>query len=345
MGYSFAHQDKIIIFAQNHNEMIMCNSNEFIKEIIDYIRSVLDEKVTLSPLEKHLSDAIPIAITQNFKLYKGELLGHAVIFALTNDGNDMSPALLKRTFNLIENKCGCPVILVTDNIASYNIGRLTAQRSNFIVPKKQMFIPSLLVDLKKTKASGTDIKETIPPIAQCLVLYHLEVKSIDRYEAKDLMEIFPVSYATINRALRWLSEKGLVSLEGKKTKEIRLVYHGKELWEMAMPLLVSPVEKTVYCDSIPETGLMCGINALSEYTMINREYQDMFAVGKVDMHQSNISTDREYGAHRIEVWKYAPKMLSHTGTVDKLSLYLSLKDNEDERVQIELDNLINEIKW
>lgn len=49
--------------------MIMCKNYDFITEITDYIRSVLDEKVTLSPLEKHLSDAIPIAITQNFRLF------------------------------------------------------------------------------------------------------------------------------------------------------------------------------------------------------------------------------------------------------------------------------------
>lgn len=47
----------------------MCKNNDFIKEITDYIRSVLDENVILSPLEKHLSDAIPIAITQNFRLF------------------------------------------------------------------------------------------------------------------------------------------------------------------------------------------------------------------------------------------------------------------------------------
>lgn len=47
----------------------MCKNYDFITEITDYIRSVLDEKVTLSPLEKHLSDAIPIAITQDFGMF------------------------------------------------------------------------------------------------------------------------------------------------------------------------------------------------------------------------------------------------------------------------------------
>lgn len=55
-------------------------------------------------------------------------------------------------------------------------------------------------------------------MAQCLLLYNLEIKSIDRCETKDLMEIFQVSYATINRSLRWLSENGLVSLEGKRQR-------------------------------------------------------------------------------------------------------------------------------
>lgn len=323
----------------------MCNNSEFIKDTADYIFSVLDEKATLFPLEKQLSDTIPVAITQNFKLYKGALFGCTVIFAFANGGNDTTPAMLKRTFNLIENKCGCPVILVAENIASYNIGRLVAQRSNFIVPKKQMFIPSLLIDLKKSKTKGADIKETIPPIAQCMLLYNLEVKSIDRCEAIDLMDIFQVSYATINRSLRWLSENVLVSLEGKKTKEVRLVYYGRELWENALPLLVSPLDKTVFSDIIPEKSLECGINALSEYTMINKESVNMVAIDKTGIQQSGIATDKEYGTCRIEVWKYDPKLLSHTGTVDKLSLYLSLKDNQDERVQIELDNLINDMKW
>jgi hypothetical protein len=55
--------------------------------------------------------------------------------------------------------------------------------------------------------------------------------------------------------------------------------------------------------------------------------------------------NKEYGTNVVEVWRYDPRLLSKTETVDKLSLYLSLKDNEDERVQIELENLMNEIQW
>ena len=343
--YPFVFQNTIIIFAHNPSHEIMCKNNDCIKETAAYIYSVLNEKVSLSPLEKRLSDTMPIAVARNFKLYKGVLFGCTVIFALTNDGNVISPALLKRTFNLIESRCGSPVILVAESIASYNIGRLTAQKLNFIIPRKQMFMPSLLIDLKKTRTKGSDIKEIIPSIAQCLLLYHLEVTSIDGCGAKELMKIFQVSYATVNRSLRWLNKNGLISLEGGKTKEVRLSYCGKELWEKASPLFVSPVEKTLFSDSVPDESLKCGINALSEYTMINEEDMDMYAVGKTDVQRSDIPFDNEYGTFRIEVWKYDPKLLSRTGTVDRLSLYLSLKDNEDDRIKIELDNLINDMKW
>ena len=47
----------------------------------------------------------------------------------------------------------------------------------------------------------------------------------------------------------------------------------------------------------------------------------------------------------IEVWRYNPMLLAKSNVVDPLSLYLSLKTNEDERVRIELKNLINNVKW
>ena len=53
----------------------------------------------------------------------------------------------------------------------------------------------------------------------------------------------------------------------------------------------------------------------------------------------------EPGAFEIELWKYAPAHFAQDGTVDRLSLYLSLKDSADERVQSALDVLLGEMEW
>ncbi len=325
--------------------MIMCKNNDYINKAIVYISSILHEKVSLSPVEKQLINSIPVAFSQRFVLYRSVLLEHDVIFAFADDNDGLTPAQMKRTLNLLENKCGCPVIWITDNIVSYNVGRLIAQRVNFIIPQKQMFIPSLLIDLKKEKTIGTDITEVIPSIAQCIILYHIEMGSVEGKQAEELSDIFHVSYATINRALRWLHDKKLIQLEGVKTKRVRMIHTKKDLWKIALPLLVSPLEKTVFSDIKPDNGLECGINALSEYTMINREDRDMYAFTKMDIRNSEIKTDKKYGTYRIEIWRYDPKLLTHSEVVDKLSLYLSLVNHEDERVQIELDKLIADIQW
>ncbi len=208
-----------------------------------------------------------------------------------------------------------------------------------------MFIPSLLIDLKKMKTINADIKETMPALAQCILLYHIQVSSLDRMESADIEALFDVSYATVNRALRWLKENSLITLEGKKTKEIRFFYSNKELWETAFPLFNSPVEKVVYTDDTIEQAMESGINALSEYTMINSEKSHCYALTREELKKKNITTNNHFGENKIEIWRYSPFFLTNGHYVDTLSLYLSLKNNDDERIQIELENLINDIKW
>ena len=55
--------------------------------------------------------------------------------------------------------------------------------------------------------------------------------------------------------------------------------------------------------------------------------------------------DTKYGNNRMEVWHYDPALLTQTNEVDKLSLYLSMQGEEDERIYGALTGLINEIKW
>ena len=86
-----------------------------------------------------------------------------------------------------------------------------------------------------------------------------------------------------------------------------------------------------------------GVNALSAYSMINKEQQKSFAISK-DM-VKKISTNKLFGKTKLEVWRYTPGLLAGGNVVDPLSLFLSLKDDEDERIQMELDTLIENIRW
>lgn len=53
----------------------------------------------------------------------------------------------------------------------------------------------------------------------------------------------------------------------------------------------------------------------------------------------------EGASMQIEIWNYDPQLFDKDNIVDPFSLYFSLKENEDERVQKALINLREKIKW
>jgi hypothetical protein len=50
--------------------------------------------------------------------------------------------------------------------------------------------------------------------------------------------------------------------------------------------------------------------------------------------------DAEQATAKIEVWSYEPKLLGDNEAVDPLSLYLSLRNSADERIQQQIELLL-----
>ena len=71
----------------------------------------------------------------------------------------------------------------------------------------------------------------------------------------------------------------------------------------------------------------------------------MVAIGPKEYRAIKQSTDPTHGENEVQVWMYNPGNLAKNFLVDKLSLYLSLRDSSDERVQKELKSLIEEMTW
>jgi Tfp pilus assembly protein PilO len=49
--------------------------------------------------------------------------------------------------------------------------------------------------------------------------------------------------------------------------------------------------------------------------------------------------------NEIQVWSYDPKLFAVAGVVDRLSLFLSLRDEKDERVEAALEQMMKEMPW
>ena len=109
-------------------------------------------------------------VSSRFSFYKGCILGQHILMAYLTDGDSVPPAQLKKQLDIIHRQTQLFVVLITPCISSYNKVRLVAQKVNFVIPNRQMFLPSLLLDIKPDRKVGLDLKETIPPFAQSSLL-------------------------------------------------------------------------------------------------------------------------------------------------------------------------------
>ena len=325
--------------------MIMSKNDDYISNLSTYITEITNTKSEIRPLTIREKNKIPLTVTGVYDLLGGEIMGIGVTFALEKDSNQQTPAQIGKQMNVIQRVTRQYAVYVAKYMLPYNVKRLTSHHVNFIIPGKQMFIPSLLIDIKKPVTSGVDLTNNISPFTQVFLLCHLEKERMDGLTAKDISRKFAVSYATANRTVRWLTEKGLSETNGSRENRITFTLHGKELWKKSLPYLVTPILKTIKTNTKFDNGLVSGVMALSEFTMLNPSQNRCYAIGRDTFNSIDKQKLDQYGDDIVEVWKYDPNLLGENGVVDKLSLYLSLKDNQDERIQIELEHLIDNVTW
>jgi hypothetical protein len=320
--------------------------------ITNYLNEIFGEHVNIVAVREAQMNKLPLYIGSLYTLWKVDLLNRHVYLALSKTDELQSPDQYKKHMDILQGILGVPVILVLKGTESYNRNRLIQKKVNFILENKQIFLPDLLVDLKDYLKPEKARKEHLTPAAQYILLFHIQKQSLNATTYKLLSGILPYNYLTVSRAVENLKSFGLCFMEGGKEKLFRFEENRKELWQKALPFLTNPIKKTVYInDDLPERYQMrTNINALAHYSAINDERLSYFAISVRDFQflhkQGKIRMFSEYdGTYFIEQWKYEPTGLADHGFVDRLSLYLTFRDNKDERIEGEIEKMMGEIKW
>ncbi|MCO5951100.1 hypothetical protein [Mucilaginibacter flavidus] len=159
----------------------------------------------------------------------------------------------------------------------------------------------------------------------------------------------------ITKAIDNLKEEEIVEVSGEKEKFIRFRLDRAELWNemIKRKLFVNPVLRTVYIDEKPQKTfmLLANTSALPEYSDMNPSRQQFYAIDKgsfYDLLENGKLRDLndQEGRFGLEVWKYNPLKLvgelpNDMPVVDPLSLYLSLQENTDERIDMALGQIVS----
>lgn len=305
--------------------------------------TIAGQHIQLRDLSKKGREGLWLEIIANFKIMQFEFNGRSMLLLIDKNETSYSPIQRRKISERIESVKNMDVVFFFDKLLTYERDRLVNQGVYFIVSDKYAFVPTLIINRKTSQSA---ISESFYPSTQYILFYHLQVENLNGLHLKDLEARLPYKYKTIAKSLKQLESLKLVLLEGTKNKKLVFEMGGKILWEKSLKSLINPIKRTVYSSEPFKEGLIGGISALSHYSMIAPE----------DI-PTRVLTSEWVREHRfllpkmlpfvdfqpIEIWKYPP--LGNTVYVDKLSLYLTLKEDNDPRVEKELEIMMNQIKW
>lgn len=325
--------------------------DKMVEELKRYLLATLGIEVEV----RHFPGAVnyPAYLRDGYRFFSMKWLKGICLLMAGEKDAVFTPAVISKHLEQVCGRCGMEVVYVTDAISSYDRKRLIEHKVPFVLPGNQMYLPFMAVDLRELLKTRSIKRPALRPATQLLVLYALYQGKKLTFTPAEVASILEVSAMTMTRAFDELAALGIGEhTVAGKNRCLRFAVNRGELWKQIRPYLKTPVKKRVYVTGLNfKTALSAGYTALAHWSMINAPENRTVAVSYNDW-KDLVGEDRvsvipahDRGAVEVEVWKYPPNRFSHDGCADKISVYLSLKDSHDERVQSALDDLLRSFKW
>ena len=315
-----------------------------------HLRDVLSIGVALEGW--HGEGLLPAFLRERYAFMAARVLGAPALFLVDRDVNRTTPAAIRKHIFEVQKRWDGEVIYVADGIDSARRKQLIDQKVPFVVPANQIFLPMLGVDLREHFRSFRRAAERLSPAAQAVFLRFLQTPDEGALSPLEAAASLGYSTMSMSRAFHELEGAGLarISRAGRR-RLMELAGAPPELWKKALPMLRSPVAERFPTPRDLLDGPAAGLTALASYTSIGEPRTPVIAVSAPTWRAiRNKFADEQFGGPdaaivEVETWIYAPAAVRDGPLVDRLSLFLSLRDTTDERVEAALAELLAGMKW
>jgi len=340
--------------------MLMCKRNVIgggmdllISQLERYLHDTLSVSVNLLQWAK--SKGLPFFLQDDYTFYTAKILNLPFLLMVDPGDKEPSPAIIRKHMIQVQAKWDAEVIYVRERVTPYNRKRLITQKVPFIIPGNQLYLPMLGIDLREHFRKIHRETPKFSPATQVVLLHVLLRDTEIILTPKKLTKLLRYSAMTMTRVFNELEavRLGEVFREGRD-RNLRFTDEGKDLWTKALPFLQNPIRQCKHfhgISGIEKFAPRAGLAALSHYTMIAEPIIPGFAITREKWQtykkKQNIvvMNNPEPETTEIQVWNYDPTLFAREGVVDPLSLFLTLRDVNDERVKAALEEMMKEIKW
>ena len=289
---------------------------------------------------------LPLFILNDFLVQKA-IINDIECLSLTPKGDIPTLPAFKKQISIIKEIENVPIFLQLDAISSFRRQNLLENKIPFILKDKIVYLPFMATYLTNAQYGDKNVEKI--SLATQLLFTWILYQNTNKYYVSDAVKSLGFSNMTLTRSYRQLCATQLFE-EHKDSRKIFLTTNLSkvDLFNKMRPYLQSPfytqgyiLKKEITKDMIP-----AGEFAFSQYTYINPPNLKTYAIEK--KHVKNIKLQRECYSYdeqvELQIWKYNPLLFSQNKKdIDDISLILSLLGNEDERLDIEIENLLKKI--
>ena len=281
---------------------------------------------------------------RRYSFYRGSLLGKGLVFARVK-ADEQTPVEYAQMSQLLSREISSPIVFVFKSLTSAKRNALIRNGVAFVVPKWQFFLPPNL-HLNERSPQESKARKSMRPMTQLVVIRQLVNGDVEGNNSGEIAKMFSFSKMTVSNVSSELKVLGLADFAGRPGV-VHFKAQGKALWDMAFPYLRSPVQRVVPNAIVPKDIPLAGLSALAEYSLIAPDAIPVYACSVAECRLPEVLRCTDYDGDArslLQVWRYDPRLCGDE-LVDRLSLYLSLMDDRDPRVESEIEEMLEENTW
>lgn len=278
---------------------------------------------------------------------------YGISFALVDitKETDLSASAMKKQRKMYEEAMRCPVAY---EVSVNSLSARNAMVKNgiaFIALPGNVFLPFLGIVLQDIYKKQSVRADRMMPATQMVFLKLLYMDDNVSALKSEIASQLNLTKTSITRATAQLKEMDLIT-EKKSGTGIRIMRNcaRKEYYDRAKKYLINPVQKVVIVK--PEEAVVVGFEAgeaaLSSVTELNLPRVEERAIYKgaelVDQLETvDVRFEDQSRCVKLQLWKYDPAYFAKNRVVDSVSLACTFLGNEDERIEMCLEELLEEI--
>lgn len=264
---------------------------------------------------------------------------------------ELSVAAMKKQKAKYEEALLCPIAY---KVALNSVSMRNALVKNgvpFVDLPGNIFLPFMGIVLQDVYRKQLVKADKMMPATQMVFLELLYMNDEESALKSEVANKLNLTKTSITRATAQLEEMGLIQ-QIKSGTEISIQRNcsRKEYYENAKAYLINPVQKVITIMRYEATfeSFGAGETALSHLSELNPPRIEECAIykGEEVIDQLEI-VDARYEDQgdclNVQLWKYNPSYFAREGRVDPVSLACTFNGNEDERIEMCIEELLEEL--